>query len=412
VIRDPQTGYDSAVDFTPGANYAVVDKATGKTVKQGAPTAWNGGATDSTSGDKVWWFDFSDVTATGTYTVNDVDKKVRSVEFDIDDNVYRSVLKHAVRMYYYQRAGFAKSAARRRDWADGASHMGSGTRFASRTPGQRRPMHRSSGSSRRLVRRRRLQQVHCLGGGYRDHAPACLRRESVGVRRRLRTLPNPATGFPIFSTKSSGPRLDRAHAEHAMDPAVRPGLGRASPVGGHRTKLLRPGDHQRHPDGRRGVCLRQQDLRRPARSEPQDLRRRPEVARAVKAWTWADANPNVLYYNNDESKQTGSSGLASGDQETDDAGRLFSKFQAAIYLYEMTGDAATRASRSRIGTRCSCRRQPDRMGHGESKTPCTSRSSAASPAASPPCHREPSDHQRGQSIAPRSRAARIPTAPT
>ncbi|MBN1608198.1 MAG: hypothetical protein JW940_16315, partial [Polyangiaceae bacterium] len=105
VIRDPQTGYDSDVSFTPGSQYAVVSEATGETVKQSAPAAWNGGATDTPSGDKAWWFDFSDVTTPGTYTVVDVDKGVRSVQFDIDDNVYRSVLKHAVRTYYYQRAG-------------------------------------------------------------------------------------------------------------------------------------------------------------------------------------------------------------------------------------------------------------------------------------------------------------------
>jgi hypothetical protein len=127
VIRDPQTGYDSAVSFTPSSRFAVVDKATRNTVKQGAPTAWNGGATDSSSGDKVWWFDFTDVTTPGTYTVVDLDNDVRSVEFEIDDHVFRSTLKHAVRMYFYQRAGFRKAAETAGDdWADGASHMGAG----------------------------------------------------------------------------------------------------------------------------------------------------------------------------------------------------------------------------------------------------------------------------------------------
>src|SRR5690606_17404150 len=66
-------------------------------------------------------------------------------------------------------------------------------------------------------------------------------------------------------------------------------------------------------------------------------------ARALQAWDWAEANPNVLYYNNDEGKQPGSSGLGAGQQETDDGGRRFSKFQAALYLYEVTGDATYRA---------------------------------------------------------------------
>ncbi|HEX7598695.1 MAG TPA: glycoside hydrolase family 9 protein, partial [Polyangia bacterium] len=63
-------------------------------------------------------------------------------------------------------------------------------------------------------------------------------------------------------------------------------------------------------------------------------------SRAVKAWTWAAANPNVTYYNNDDSRQAGSGGLAAGDQETDDTGRLISKFQAAVHLYEATGEAS------------------------------------------------------------------------
>src|SRR5262249_29208573 len=127
VIRDPQVGYDNTVHFTPGPSYAVVDLSSGKVVKQGPPTAWNGGATDDASGDKVWWFDFSDVTAPGTYTVVDVEKGLRSAEFQIDDRVYRTVLKHAVRMLFYQRAGFKKTARTAgSDWADAASHMGPG----------------------------------------------------------------------------------------------------------------------------------------------------------------------------------------------------------------------------------------------------------------------------------------------
>jgi len=173
VIRDPQVGYDNAVHFTPGTTYAVIDQSTGKITKQGPPTAWNGGATDNVSGDKVWWFDFSDVTKPGTYTVIDVDKGLRSVEFEIDDRVYGNVLKHAVRMYFYQRAGFEKTAQTAgSDWADAASHIGAeqdpqtrpwpGRRIAKRVDQERR--FTDQRSPRWLVRRRRLQQVHELGG--------------------------------------------------------------------------------------------------------------------------------------------------------------------------------------------------------------------------------------------------------
>jgi endoglucanase len=62
------------------------------------------------------------------------------------------------------------------------------------------------------------------------------------------------------------------------------------------------------------------------------------ATRAKRAWDWATAKPSVLYYNNDDAKQPGSRGLASGQQEMDDAERLFAKFEAAVYLYELTND--------------------------------------------------------------------------
>ena len=40
-----------------------------------APTAWNGGATDASSGDKAWWFTFTSVTTPGDYYVLDVDRE-------------------------------------------------------------------------------------------------------------------------------------------------------------------------------------------------------------------------------------------------------------------------------------------------------------------------------------------------
>ena len=158
VIRDPQVGYDNTVHFAPGSSYAVIDLSSGKVVKQGPPVAWNGGATDDVSGDKVWWFDFSDVTSPGTYTIVDIEKGLRSPEFQIDDRVYRNVLKHAVRMFFYQRAGFDKSAATAgSDWADAASHMRSG-----QDP-QTRPWHAKTGSGDSGDR-----QIKDLHGGWFD----------------------------------------------------------------------------------------------------------------------------------------------------------------------------------------------------------------------------------------------------
>jgi hypothetical protein len=72
------------------------------------------------------------------------------------------------------------------------------------------------------------------------------------------------------------------------------------------------------------------------------------ATRAKRAWDWATANPSVLYYNNDDERQPGSGGLASGQQEMDDAERLFAKFEAAVYLYELTHDANYKTSSNPI----------------------------------------------------------------
>ena len=88
---------------------------------------WNGGNTDPASGDKAWWFDFSEVEAPGKYAVVDIEKDVRSAEFSIGEHVYGEVMKHALRAFFYQRAGFEKKAEfAGKAWADRASHLGPG----------------------------------------------------------------------------------------------------------------------------------------------------------------------------------------------------------------------------------------------------------------------------------------------
>jgi hypothetical protein len=76
-----------------------------------------------------------------------------------------------------------------------------------------------------------------------------------------------------------------------------------------------------------------------SRPEP-DLKRYGDdlKRRAASAWVWAIANPNVLYYNNDDAKQPGSKGLAAGQQEMSATDRLRAKLEAAIYLFENTGE--------------------------------------------------------------------------
>jgi endoglucanase len=124
VLRDPVMGNDAGESFTPGTSYSLVNSNTSAKVFTAAPTIWQNGKIDSTAGDKVWWFDFSSVTTPGSYYVLDVQKNVKSYTFDIKDDIYNTVLKHAFRYFFYQRAGFAKKTPfADAAWQDDASHL-------------------------------------------------------------------------------------------------------------------------------------------------------------------------------------------------------------------------------------------------------------------------------------------------
>ncbi|MFL6604073.1 MAG: glycoside hydrolase family 9 protein [Steroidobacteraceae bacterium] len=124
VIRDPHQGYDAADRFSPGTAYEVRN-ADGHAVFAAAPRPWHGGTVEPSSGDRGWWFDFSAVNTPGTYFIVDVNSNVRSATFKIDQSVYKDVLRAAVRMYYYQRSGFAKQRPYAQQcWLDGPAYLG------------------------------------------------------------------------------------------------------------------------------------------------------------------------------------------------------------------------------------------------------------------------------------------------
>jgi endoglucanase len=130
VIRNPQMGFDSTDTFSPGATYQVRKADDGTVVFSGAIGPWNGGAVEASSGDNGWWFDFSSLSTSGTYFVYDVDKQVRSATFAIAAQPYTNVLKAAMRMYFYQRAGNSSGGGAKQPphadqcWADTPAYVG------------------------------------------------------------------------------------------------------------------------------------------------------------------------------------------------------------------------------------------------------------------------------------------------
>ena len=135
VIVDPQVGNNAAEAFSPGTGanqYQIRRWADDVPVLTGTLQAWNGGATHAQSGDRGWYFDFSSVSTPGSYYVFDTQNNVGSYRFEIGNNVYDEAMKHAVRMFYYQRLNFAKSTPfAEAKWTDAASYEGSNQdRFA------------------------------------------------------------------------------------------------------------------------------------------------------------------------------------------------------------------------------------------------------------------------------------------
>jgi len=337
VLRDPVTGFDAADSFTPGSNYAVVDAVTGTFALTGSPTVWNGGAEDPSSGDQAQWFDFSAVDVPSTYYILDVELGVRSPTFVVASDVYREVLKHAVRTFFYQRAGFAKDAAYAgAGWADGASHMG---------PGQD-PQARLYSAPTDASTERDLSGGWFDAGDYNKYT----NWTSEYVIDLLRAyhdrpeiwgddfgIPESGNGVPdildeakwgldwlVKMQNDDGSLLSILGLSHASPPSSATGpsiygspstsaslSGAAAFAFGAKVFGTLDGTYVAYAD---------------------DLR-----ARAAQAWQFADQNPSLTFRNNDAA--SGTTGLGAGQQEVDDNGRRNKKLVAASYLFDLTGEA-------------------------------------------------------------------------
>jgi hypothetical protein len=125
VISDPITGFNATNYYTPGPTLQVRTWNSNIVVFSAAPTPWNNGQTNTQSGDRAWWFDFSSVTTWGQYYIYDPSNDTRSAHFTIDHHVYENIMQVAMHMYYYQRRGTAKVTPYADPrWTDGTNFMG------------------------------------------------------------------------------------------------------------------------------------------------------------------------------------------------------------------------------------------------------------------------------------------------
>jgi hypothetical protein len=341
VIRDPQTGFDADESFTPGSMYALVDAVTGEQLQTAEPSAWNAGATDTVSGDRAWRFDFSAAETPGEYYVLDVEQGVRSYAFRIGDDVYAQVLKQALRAFYYQRVGQEKLGEHAGEgWADKASHVG---------PLQDHNARLFSDKSNAATERD-------LWGGWYDagdfnkytswtagYVENLLRAyvQSPAAFGDDNQIPESGNGLPDvldeakwgmdFLTRmqnADGSLLSIVGEASGSPPSTARG---ASLYGSANTSATLAGAAAFAYGAR--VLGAQDD---PAlKSYADDL-----LARAERAFAWASANPSVLFRNNDSASN--STGLGSGQQETNDYGRAALKLDAACQLFAATGTASYR----------------------------------------------------------------------
>jgi endoglucanase len=350
VIRSPQTGFDSGTSFTPGAMYALVDAHSGQTLLAAAPTPWNGGATDASSGDKAWWFDFSSVTTPGDYFVLDETRAVRSDVFTLSDTIYRDVLAQSVRMLFYQRDGFAKTAQYAgAEWADGAAHMGPGQdpECGLYTDGSApKDLHGGwfDAGDQNKYSNWAASDVLELLHAYMD-TPTAFRDDY--------NIPESGNGVPDV--------LDEAKWELDWLVRMQNADGSVLSIVGQDGVTVTATDTDTAPSLATGPCtygpantsatlttaaafaygaLVFQSVPAAATVYPgfaADL-----SARAVQAWTWAQANPAVFFYN-------AQNNIGAGEQEVPETqparnyALLIKQLQATLYLFELTGDARSQA---------------------------------------------------------------------
>jgi hypothetical protein len=331
VIRNPQMGFDSLIVFIPGNTYALVNDETKEQVFSGTLVAWNNGATDSSSGDRAWWFDFSSFSEPGSYYVLDVDSNLRSFKFDIKENIYEETMFHALRTFFYQRSGFAKQPPFAcEEWADGASHL-------------------QDKQSRDFLSKNDASTEWDVSGGWYDagdYNKYTSWTASYIVDFMKAFIENPGVWGDDYNIPESGNNIPDIldEAKWGIDHLLRlqkpdgsllsvVGVAHASPP----SAATAPSYYGRPNtsgtlNAAGAFAIASKVYRSAGMKEYADSLKKS----AERAWQWAVENPNVIFRNN-----TGStSGLAAGQQETDDYGRFVAKMEAAAYLYEITGKTA------------------------------------------------------------------------
>lgn len=333
VISNPIIGYNNSSPFTPGNNYQIRKWSDDAIVFSGAPVAWNGGATQAQSGDKVWWFDFSSVTAAGTYYVFDVSKNVGSYQFEINDNVYLNTLKQAMRVFYYQRCGTPKSAPYAgAGWTDAACHIGNLQDLDCRLYNNNVPSTsknlsggwHDAGDYNKYVNFTFEPMIDLLLG-YKENA-------SMWSTLDL-NIPESGNGIPDILNEVKYEldwllKMQTATGNGSVLSIVGvTNFGAGNPPSAdHNQRFYGPASTSATLSASAIFALAAIQFN----SIGQTAYAGTLQTAAINAWNWAVANPNITFYN--------SGSIGAGEQEVDNYGRLTRQMAASVFLYALTGN--------------------------------------------------------------------------
>ncbi len=325
VISDPQIGYNSTESYTPGTSLQVRDWTTDEVVFEANIEVWNNGATHDQSGDRIWWFDFSSLTAEGDYYIYDPANDAGSHRFVINSCVYSDLLKQATRVFFYQRCGMEKSAQfAGTAWADGACHLGD------HQDTQCYPYDNPNGEMRNL------SGGWHDAGDYNKYVNFCF-EPVIDLCEALTDYPDVwSDNFGIPESQNSvGDLKDELRYEldwllkmQNADGGVlcmvgAPDYTTASPPSDDfATRVYGPATTGATLSACAMWARASALYTAPFSTTLRDA--------AINAWIWANENPDVIFYN---------SGLiVSGEQQISEYETLSRKLIAAVNLYNATGD--------------------------------------------------------------------------
>lgn len=334
IISNPINGYNNSTHYTATSTVVVKNSKTHQVVYSGSSSAWNGGATHDQSGDKVWWFDFSSLTAPGTYHIaGSPDGGIRSEDFVISNTIYEDVVKSAFKTYYYQRCGTAKSTP----YAD--------TGYTDNT------CHTKDLNCKFINDPSNASLYKNMSGGWHDagdynkyvnfaYKPVLDLLWSYEINPEAwqsdnLNIPESGNGIPDLLDEIKV-ELDWLLKMQANDGGIHCVVGvqnyasASPPSADNATRYYAPKTTSASLSTAAMFAFAAKQYSKIDNATAQSLSATLQT-KAIDAWNWAEANPNATYYN-------AANNLAAGEQEIDSYNRDMRHLTAAVYLYDITGD--------------------------------------------------------------------------